>query len=80
MIPTTIRIGVKSLLLHKLRTGLAMLGIFIGVTAVLDLQMDTEIGLALVRQPASYQPTPFELMPPEQLLPPKDFDVELVIR
>ena len=53
---------------------------FIGVTAVLDLQQDTEIALALVRQPANYTPTAFELMPPERLVPPKDFNVELVIR
>ncbi len=33
----TLRLGVKSLLLHKLRTGLAMLGILIGVTAVIWL-------------------------------------------
>ena len=33
----TLRLGVKSLLLHKLRTALAMLGILIGVTAVIWL-------------------------------------------
>ncbi|MBL8851886.1 MAG: ABC transporter permease, partial [Planctomycetaceae bacterium] len=33
----TLRLGFKSLLLHKLRTGLAMLGILIGVTAVIWL-------------------------------------------
>ena len=33
----TLRLGIKSLLLHKLRTGLAMLGILIGVTAVIWL-------------------------------------------
>ena len=33
----TIRLGFKSLLLHKLRSGLAMLGILIGVTAVIWL-------------------------------------------
>ncbi len=33
----TIRLGLKSLLLHKLRSGLAILGIFIGVTAVIWL-------------------------------------------
>jgi putative ABC transport system permease protein len=33
----TFRLGLKSLLLHKLRTGLAILGIFIGVTAVIWL-------------------------------------------
>ena len=33
----TVRIGVYSLLLHKLRTFLAMLGIMIGITAVIWL-------------------------------------------
>ncbi|MEX0613238.1 MAG: ABC transporter permease [Pirellulales bacterium] len=33
----TLRLGVKSLLLHKLRSGLAVLGIMIGVTAVIWL-------------------------------------------
>jgi putative ABC transport system permease protein len=33
----TLRLGFKSLLLHKLRSGLAMLGILIGVTAVIWL-------------------------------------------
>ncbi len=33
----TLRLGVKSLLLHKLRSGLAVLGILIGVTAVIWL-------------------------------------------
>lgn len=33
----TLRLGLKSLLLHKLRSGLAVLGIFIGVTAVIWL-------------------------------------------
>jgi putative ABC transport system permease protein len=33
----TLRLGLKSLLLHKLRSGLAILGIFIGVTAVIWL-------------------------------------------
>jgi len=33
----TLRLGYKSLLLHKLRSGLAMLGILIGVTAVIWL-------------------------------------------
>ena len=33
----TLQLGFKSLLLHKLRTGLAMLGILIGVTAVVWL-------------------------------------------
>ncbi|MEX2288588.1 MAG: ABC transporter permease [Planctomycetaceae bacterium] len=33
----TVRLGIKSLLLHKLRSGLAMLGIVIGVTAVIWL-------------------------------------------
>jgi len=33
----TLRLGLKSLLLHKLRSGLAMLGILIGVTAVIWL-------------------------------------------
>jgi len=33
----TLRLGFKSLLLHKLRSGLAMLGIMIGVTAVIWL-------------------------------------------
>ncbi|UUO07101.1 ABC transporter permease [Blastopirellula sp. J2-11] len=34
---STIRLGFKSLMLHKLRSGLAMLGIMIGVTAVIWL-------------------------------------------
>ena len=33
----TLRLGLKSLLLHKLRASLAILGIFIGVTAVIWL-------------------------------------------
>src|SRR5688572_30011523 len=33
----TFRLGLKSLLLHKLRSGLAVLGIMIGVTAVIWL-------------------------------------------
>jgi len=33
----TVRLGLKSLMLHKLRSGLAMLGILIGVTAVIWL-------------------------------------------
>ncbi len=33
----TLRLGLKSLMLHKLRSGLAILGIFIGVTAVIWL-------------------------------------------
>src|SRR5436190_12077691 len=33
----TLRLGLKSLLLHKLRSALAVLGIFIGVTAVIWL-------------------------------------------
>ena len=33
----TLRLGLKSLLLHKLRSGLAVLGILIGVTAVIWL-------------------------------------------
>ena len=33
----TIRIGISSLLLHKLRSGLAVLGILIGITAVIWL-------------------------------------------
>jgi hypothetical protein len=53
---------------------------YIGVTALLNLERDAEIGLALVQQPPGYQPTPFELMPPEQLIPPKDFHAEPVVR
>ncbi|HZN58160.1 MAG TPA: ABC transporter permease, partial [Planctomycetota bacterium] len=34
---TVLQLGLKSLLLHKLRSGLAMLGILIGVTAVIWL-------------------------------------------
>ena len=33
----TIQLGVKSLLLHKLRSGLTMLGIIIGVGAVITM-------------------------------------------
>ena len=33
----TVRIGISSLLLHKLRSGLAVLGILIGITAVIWL-------------------------------------------
>src|SRR4030065_202142 len=33
----TLRLGISSLLLHKLRSGLAILGILIGITAVIWL-------------------------------------------
>jgi len=34
------------------------------------LEKDTELQVMLVRQPASYVPSPIDLMPPEQPIPP----------
>jgi len=35
---------------------------------------DTEMDLRMVRQPADYEPSPFELMPPEKPTPPPGFE------
>ena len=46
---------------------------FLPLRVPLDLRQDTELELFLVPQPTNYEPSPLELMPPEQLIPPPAF-------
>lgn len=41
----------------------------------LRLDEDTRLELVLVRQPAEYEPSPFELMPEEEPIPPEGLDL-----
>jgi hypothetical protein len=43
---------------------------FLPLRQVVDLRENTELTIYLVRQPAGYEPSPLELMPPEQPIPP----------
>ncbi len=47
---------------------------FLPMRQPLNLGRDTEASITMVRQPAQYEPSPLELMPPEQPVPPADFD------
>lgn len=47
---------------------------FLPMRQPLNLGRDTEASVTMVRQPAGYEPSPLELMPPEQPVPPADFD------
>jgi hypothetical protein len=44
---------------------------FLPIRTPLDLGMDTRLDVSMVRQPAGYDPTPLELMPPERPVPPQ---------
>ena len=44
---------------------------FLPLRALLDLSRETEVQLTMVRRPASYLPSPFDLMPEEQAIPPE---------
>jgi hypothetical protein len=48
---------------------------FLALRMRVGLERDTRFNFSLVRQPASYKPLPLELMPPEQPIPPKGFDL-----
>jgi len=43
---------------------------FLPIWAELPLSEDTELSVSLVPQPAGYDPSPLELMPAEELIPP----------
>ena len=43
---------------------------FLPIHARVDLSRDSNVKVVLVRQPADYEPTPLELMPPEAPVPP----------
>jgi hypothetical protein len=45
----------------------------------LDLAQDAEVRVALVPQPAEYDPSPLELMPPEEPIAPPDLPEVLVV-
>lgn len=47
---------------------------FLPIRTDLELLADTSLRISLVRQPADYAPTPLDLMPPEQPLPPRGLD------
>jgi hypothetical protein len=47
---------------------------FLPMRQPIDLERDTELSVVMVRQPAQYEPSPLELMPPEQPVPPEGFD------
>ncbi len=47
---------------------------FLPLDVQVDLTEDTQIELWLVRQPADYEPSPLELMPPEKPTPPPGFE------
>ena len=44
---------------------------FLPLRQVVQLRENTELTIFLVRQPAGYDPSPLELMPPEQPIPPE---------
>jgi hypothetical protein len=46
---------------------------FLPLRALLDLSGETDVQLRMVRQPASYSPSPFDLMPEEEAIPPAGF-------
>jgi hypothetical protein len=46
---------------------------FLPLRTRLDLDADAELHVALVEQPVSYEPSPLDLMPPEQPLVPEVF-------
>ena len=46
---------------------------YLPVHVALDIAHDTELGLVLGEQPAGYLPSPLELMPPEEPIPPARF-------
>ena len=54
------------------RLGIQGVG-FLSKRQPIDLSSDTELSVTLVRQPAHYEPSPLELMPPEQPVPPEGF-------
>ena len=47
---------------------------YLPLDVTLDVTDDTELRLRLVRQPADYEPSPLELMPPEKPTPPPGFE------
>ena len=47
---------------------------FLPIRQPIELTSDTELSVTLVRQPAQYEPSPLELMPPERPVPPEGFD------
>ena len=49
---------------------------FLPIWVVANFDVDLEVTLSLVPQPAGYDPSPLELMPPEQPLPPARFLAE----
>ena len=50
---------------------------FLPVRMDVDLREGTELSISMVRQPSNYEPSPLELMPPEQPIPPPGFDADL---
>ena len=54
------------------RLGIQGVG-FLPIRQPIDLSSDTELSVTMVRQPAQYEPSPLELMPPERPVPPEGF-------
>ena len=48
---------------------------YLPMRALLDLSEGTEVYLSLVRQPASYSPSPFDLMPVEEPIRPDGMSI-----
>ena len=46
---------------------------YLPLWSVLDLTDDATLDVSLVRQPATYNPVPLELMPPEKPIPPAGY-------
>jgi hypothetical protein len=46
---------------------------FLPIWAGMDFQNNTRLTVSMVAQPAGYEPSPLELMPPEQPVPPERF-------
>jgi hypothetical protein len=46
---------------------------FLPIWVGMDFQVDTRLTVSMVPQPAGYDPSPLELMPPEQPVPPERF-------
>lgn len=46
---------------------------FLPIWVSMDFQEDTRLTVSMVPQPAGYDPSPLELMPPEQPVPPERF-------
>ena len=52
---------------------------FLPIRIGLDLDEDARVEVALVRQPAEYDPSPLELMPPEEPIAPADLPEVMVV-